>query len=81
MKLLRFLWLIPVIAFSLWLVLPWRTGEVPTDQGLTGAPTPIPGIPLGAEEVLNTHFPGVIFGVIVIIIIIIAGILIKPKNS
>jgi len=79
-KPLRFLWIIPVIALSIWLVLPLNTGGNPNNQGLTGAPTPIPGIPLGAEEVLNTHFPGVIFGVIVIIIIIIAGVLIKLKK-
>ena len=80
MKLLRFLWLIPVLAISIWLVIQGGVNESSTNEGLSAQPTPIPGIPLGTEEVLNTHFPGVIIGVIVIIVIIIAGILIKPKK-
>lgn len=81
MKLYRFLWLIiPVFTFSIWLVLPGRTQANLTNQIDNPAPTPIPGIPPGVEEILQTHFPGIILGIGVIVLIILAGVLIKPKR-
>lgn len=80
MKLPRFLWLIPVLLCSIWLSLPQNANALLENSDIAQVPTPIPGIPPGVEDILQTHFPGVIIGVVVIVVIILAGTLIQPKK-
>ncbi len=80
MKLPRFFWLTPILSFSIWLSLPKNAIAFINNKDITQVPTPIPGIPPGVEDILQTHFPGVIAGVVVIVVIILVGTLIKPKK-
>ncbi|MBL7163145.1 MAG: hypothetical protein ISS57_11105 [Anaerolineales bacterium] len=83
MKPNHFLWLIPLVALSLWLLLPvhaladfaTQTADGPT------APTPTP-IPLYPDDVVvpKTHFPGLIAGAIVIVVVIMVGVLVRPRK-
>ena len=83
MKPNHFLWLILVIALGLWLLLPvhaladfaTQTADDPTD------PTPTP-IPLYPDDVVlpKTHFPGLIAGAIVIVVVIMVGVLVRPRK-
>lgn len=80
MKLPRFFWLIPILAFSIWLSLPKNANALLENTDINQVLTPIPGIPPGVDDILQTHFPGVMIGVAVIVIIILVGTLIKPKK-
>ncbi|MBC8497261.1 MAG: hypothetical protein H8D37_06330 [Chloroflexi bacterium] len=83
MKPNHFLWLILVIALSLWLLLPvhaladfaTQTADGPT------APTPTPN-PLYPDDVVvpKTHLPGLFAGPIVIAVVIMAGVLVRPRK-
>jgi hypothetical protein len=78
LKFSRLLWIIPLLALGIWAMLAEQVQAVPALQG-TLPPTPIPGLPPSVIEP-KTHFPGVIFGVIVIVIIIMIGVLLRPRK-
>ncbi len=78
-----FIWLFPIIVLGLWLILPAGVlADLPMQVGDGSAtPTPTPR-PLYPEDVTvpQTHFPGLIVGAIVIIVIILVGALIRPRK-
>jgi len=78
-----FIWLFPIIILGLWLLLPvGALADLPgqADNG-SATPTPTPR-PLYPEDVTvpQTHFPGLIVGAIVIMVIILVGVLIGPRK-
>ncbi len=79
MKPSRLLWLIPIIVLSLWLIMPGTSLAEFANQTDDITPTPKPLYPEDVE-VPQTHFPGLIVGTIVIVVIIFVGVLIRPRN-
>ncbi|MBC8504841.1 MAG: hypothetical protein ISR58_09320 [Anaerolineales bacterium] len=80
MKPSRLFWLIPIILLSILLVIPGPALAELANQTDEITPTPKPLYPEDVD-VPQTHFPGLIAGAVVIVIIILVGTLIRPKNS
>ena len=70
----------PIILLCLWLLVPGTALADLASQTDDVTPTPKPLYPEDVE-VPQTHFPGLIVGAVVIVVIIIVGALIRPKNS
>jgi len=80
-KLNHAVWLIPLIALSILLITPgFALADINT-QTTDDAPTPTP-VPLYPDDVVipKTHFPGLIAGVIVIVLVIMVGVLVRPRK-
>ena len=75
MKPSRLVRLIPIILLCIWLLVPGTALAELTSQTDDVTPTPMPLYPEDVE-VPQTHFPGLIVGAVVIVVIILVGALI-----
>jgi hypothetical protein len=77
----HFWWLIPIIALALLLILPLSALDDVNAQTAEETPTPTP-IKLYPDDVVTprTHFPGLIAGAIVIVLVIMVGVLVRPRK-
>ncbi len=79
MKLLRFLWLAPLAAISIWALFAEQVQAISAEH-IQATPTPLTGLP-PSVIVPKTHFPEIITGAIVIVLIILTGVLIRQRKS
>ncbi len=77
----HYLWFIPLLALGIGLLLSGFALASPDTQTADMTPTPTPR-PLYPDDVVvpKTHFPGLIAGAVVILIIIMVGVLVRPRK-
>jgi hypothetical protein len=75
----RTIWFMLLIALGLWLVPVERGQAALLGQEPSPTPSPIPGLPPGAE-VPQAHNPSLVVGAAVIVIVIIIGVLLHARR-
>ncbi len=73
------IWRATPILIGLFLPLIYFSSRAGSAEFVATTATPLPLIP-AADTAPQTHFPGIISGAIIILIVILVGVLLQPKN-
>jgi len=76
---LRSIWLITLFGISLWMTFPHNIVTASQDQGLTPTPTAALSI-TPIADLPHAQYPGIVIGVLVIVIIIFIGAFVQAKK-